>query len=139
MKDAYTTAFYDVVKETQSTSGYELPQHLEAYIVMLLSDFVERTDFLPEKSFAEAFLSVQRVGQAKELGDVCLFVSGVFPTYKKRFGLSRKYFQDIGASSYERCSIMNEDLFIQLATHFNFLSEFIEISCSRKDLRNLLF
>ena len=37
MKDAYTNAFYGIIRETQDKHGYELPEHLEAYIVMLLA------------------------------------------------------------------------------------------------------
>ena len=54
MKDVYVDAFRGVVKETQNTTGYELPEHLEAYIVMLLANYVERPDFLPEHGFANA-------------------------------------------------------------------------------------
>ena len=51
--DNYFNAFYDIVKETQETSGYNLPVDLESYIVMLLSHHIDKPDWLPEKSFAE--------------------------------------------------------------------------------------
>ena len=79
MKDAYYSAFYDVVKNTQSSTGYDLPHHIEAYIVMLLTDFVDRDDIPPDLTFTEMFLTIKSSHQAKELGDTCLFVSGVFP------------------------------------------------------------
>ena len=50
MNDAYRVAFYDVVKETQAKTGYELPEHLEAYVVMLLAYYIDRPEYLPEKS-----------------------------------------------------------------------------------------
>ena len=134
MKDAYTTAFYDVVKETQSNTGHELPQHIEAYIVMLLSDFVDRNDIPPDSTFAEMFLSIKDASQAKQLGDTCLFVSGAFPTYKKHQGINRRYFQDIGSTSYEMASNMNTELFPVLARHFVFLSEFIELTVNSSKL-----
>lgn len=134
MKDAYTTAFYDVVKDTQATSGLELPHHIEAYIVMLLSDFVDRNDIPPESSFAEMFLTIRNRHQAKALGDTCLFVSGAFPELKKRHGINRRYYQDIGSTSYEMASDMNIDLFPTLARHFVFLSEFIEITVNSPKL-----
>lgn len=142
MKDAYRLAFYDVVKETQADTGYELPEHLEAYVVMLLAHHVDRIEFLPEKSFAEAYLSLRRpVGlNAKELGDTCLFVTGLFPTYGSKHGLKRKYFQDIGIGSYEKVAeVMHNELFAQLATHFNFLSDFIEVvtHSTRHETNNL--
>jgi len=128
MKDAYRTVFYDAVKETQSNTGYELPEHLEAYVVMLLAHFVDRPNFLPEESFAQAYLSLSRPAtiSAKELGDTCLFVTGMFPNYGTRHGLKRSYFQDIGVGSYCMVAeVMHYDLFNDLSKHFNFLSNFI--------------
>ena len=135
MKDAYRIAFYDVVKETQAKTGYDLPEHLEAYVVMLLAYNVDRPDFLPEDSFAQAYLRLERPGNlsAKELGDTCLFVTGVFPTYGRKHGLNRRYYQDIGIGSYELVAeSMNYDLFKELANHFHFLSDFIEITTASK-------
>jgi hypothetical protein len=143
MNDAYRVAFYDVVQETKAKTGYELPENLEAYVVMLLSHFVDRPDYLPEKSFAEAYLRLTRPAglTAKELGDTCLFVSGVFPTYGRKHGLNRRYFQGIGIGSYEMVAeVMHPDLFTQLAIHFHFLSDFIEVTTnSTKHLQNNLF
>jgi hypothetical protein len=140
MKDAYTTAFYDVVKETQVTSGMELPHHVEAYIVMLLSDFVDRNDIPPDTTFAEMFLTLRNSRQAKQLGDTCLFVAGAFPTLKAKHGINRRYYQDIGSTSYEMASDMNANLFPVLARHFVFLSEFIEVTVNSSKLtHNNLF
>lgn len=130
MKDAYRTAFFDVVKETQASTGYELPEQLEAYVVMLLAHFVDRPDYLPEKSFAEAYLKLKRPASmtAKELGDTCLFVTGVFPSYGSKHGIKRQYYQEIGKSSYEMVAeVMHPELFKQLSAHFVFLSDFIDI------------
>jgi len=143
MNDAYRVAFYDVVKETQATSGYNLPEHLEAYVVMLLAHHIDRPDFLPEDSFAQAYLKLNRPADytAKELGDTCLFVTGVFPTYGSKHGINRRYYQDIGIGSYEMVAeVMHKDLFSQLATHFDFLSNFIEITThSAKQKHSNLF
>src|SRR5210317_438068 len=133
MEDAYRVAFYDVVKETQAKTGYDLPENLEAYVVMLLAHNIDRPDFLPEDSFAHAYLKLSRPADysAKELGDTCLFVTGVFPAYGSKHGINRKYYQDIGSSSYEIVSeVLNPDLFIPLSKHFAFVSDFIEITIS---------
>jgi len=131
MNDAYRIAFYDVVKETQAETGYELPEHLEAYVVMLLAHHVDRPDYLPKDSFAEAYLRLTNPCDytAKELGDACLFVTGVFPTYGRKHGLNRRYYQNIGIGSYEKVAeVFHTDLFVELATHFDFLSDFIEVT-----------
>ena len=59
MDDSYASAFYDIVKETQSKTGYELPIDVESYVVMLLASFIKRPDFLPEKSFAQCYLTLK--------------------------------------------------------------------------------
>jgi len=125
MQDAYTSAFYGVVKDTQKQTGYELPHYLEAYIVMLLATYVKNPNFEPNNSFAESYLQIDSVRDAKKLGDTCLFVSGVFPSYGERKGLSRKYYKDIGRSSY---ASMRGEIFVELTTHFDLLSNFIELS-----------
>jgi len=142
MKDVYRVAFYDVVKEAQADTGYELPENIEAYVVMLLAHNLDRPDCFPEKSFAEAYFKLKRPADlsAKELGDTCLFVTGVFPTYGQKHGLNRRYFQDIGIGSYEMVAeVMHPDLFTQLATHFHFLSDFIEVTTNSNKLTHKIF
>lgn len=139
MNDAYRTALFDVVKETSVKRGYDLPEPVEAYVVMLLADHVDKPNFLPD-TFAEAFLTIKSTKDAKELGDTCLFVAGVFPTIGERKGLKRRYYQDIGSTSYEMVAeAMNPQLFTLLATHFNFLSDFIEVTVhsSKHGMNNL--
>jgi hypothetical protein len=140
MNDAYTSALFDVVKETSASRGYDLPEPIEAYVVMLLSNFVDKPDFLPE-TFAQSFLAIKTTNQAKELGDTCLFVAGVFPSMGERKGLKRRYYQDIGSTSYEMvASDIHPELFNTLATHFDFLSNFIEVTVNTsKHLPNNLF
>lgn len=140
MNDAYKTALFDVVKETSVKRGFDLPEQIEAYIVMLLADHVDKPHFLPD-TFAEAFLSIKHPKEAKELGDTCLFVAGVFPTIGERKGLKRRYYQDIGSTSYEMVAeVMHPELFTPLATHFEFLSNFIEVTVNSSKLpRNNLF
>lgn len=141
MKDIYFSAFHQVVQDTQKANGYELPQNLEAYLVMLLSQFVDRPNFTPEESFAEAYLKLSRYRSmdAKELGDICLFVTGVFPTFGNRKGLSITYYRGIGKSSYEIAStMMNRELFVDLSNHFDFLSDFINLTVNDKKIKPLI-
>jgi hypothetical protein len=139
MNDAYRTALFDVVKETSATRGYDLPEPIEAYVVMLLANHVDKPNFLPE-TFASTFLTIKTPSEAKQLGDTCLFVAGVFPSIGERKGLKRRYYQDIGSTSYEMASEMNNELFPTLAKHFNFLSEFIEVTVhSSKHVQSILY
>lgn len=140
MNDAYCTALFDVVKETSIKHGYDLPEPIEAYIVMLLASHVDKKDFLPD-TFAEAFLAIKHPRDAKTLGDTCLFVAGVFPNIGERKGLKRRYYQDIGSTSYIMVAeAMHPELFTPLAKHFEFLSNFIELTVnSSKQMHSSLF
>jgi hypothetical protein len=134
MKTEYTNAFFDVVRETKETHGYDLPVELESYIVFLLASYLDRPNFLPESSFAEVYLKLERpyTQNAKQLGDACLFVTGVFPTYGARKGLDITYYSNIGKSSYSMASeYLNINLFDNLSTHFDVLREFIDISINK--------
>ena len=127
MKDEYTSAFYDVVREAQHTTGFDLPTEIEAYVVMLLADKIDKPNFLPATSFAEEFLKLKNPYRhtAKELGDTCLFVTSVFPEY----GIGVRYYSDIGISSYTLVQQgLNAELFKTLADRFDFLRDFITIS-----------
>jgi len=133
--DYYTNAFYSVVKETQDTTGLTLPHHIEAYVVMLLASKVDQPDFLPKGTFGETYMKSLN---PKELGDTCLFVTGVFPEYGKKHGLKKKYYQDIGIGSYSvAADYMNGELFGTLATHFAFLAEFIEVTVRNPNTPNV--
>ena len=141
--DDYFNAFYNIVKETQESSGYVLPEDIESYIVMLLSHHIDKPNWMPDKSFAEVYLTLSETGAkrltAKELGDACLFLTGVFPKYTLQRN-SKKYYQDIGSSSYDVVhDLIPGSVFKQLSTHFIFLSDFIEftISNSKDDIYNI--
>ena len=131
MHDAYVSAFYDVVKETQYSTGYELPVELESYVVMLLATHIDKNNFLPKTSFAEYYLRLTERDRysSKELGDTCLFVRGVFPNRGRRYGLDKSYYSKIGKSCYENAGeFLHPELFGQLALHFDFLGDFIELT-----------
>ena len=136
MHDAYVSAFYDVVKETQYSTGYELPIELESYVVMLLATHIDKNDFLPKTSFAEYYLKLKDYNRysSKELGDTCLFVRGVFPNKGKRYGIDKYYYSKLGRSCYENAgAVLHPELFGQLALHFDFLGDFIELTVTPKD------
>ena len=74
-------------------------------------------------------LQEQKKYDAKTLGDTCLFVRGVFPNYGKAYGIQKRYYSQIGKSSYEIVSeVLHPELFGKLAYHFDFLGDFIEMS-----------
>ena len=133
MKDEYTSAFYDIVKEASETTGYQLPIEIESYVVMLLADKIDKPNFLPEQTFAEELLALKQPYRltAKELGDACLFVTGVFPEY----GISIEYYSNIGKSSYSIATTnLHTELFDSLSTNFDFIRKFINLSIKPNNL-----
>ena len=82
MKDEYTSAFHDIVKDASETTGYQLPLEIESYVVMLLADKIDQPNFLPKTTFAQELFGIQNNRlKGKELGDSALFLTGVFPEY----------------------------------------------------------
>jgi len=141
MKTEYTNAFYDIVCEAKETHGYELPVDLESYVVFLLASHIERPDFLPQSTFAEAYLKLKRpyTQNAKQLGDTCLFVTGVFPSYGQDKGLDITYYSNIGKSSYSMAKeYLNIDLFESLSTHFDLLRTVIDTSINKHKTPTIL-
>jgi hypothetical protein len=136
MKEEYIKAFYGVVRDTSNSRGYELPIELESYVVFLLAEHIDKPDFLPETTFAETFLKLKKpyTQSAKELGDTCLFLTGVFPEYGARKGLDVIYYSNIGKSSYSMAkNYLNLDLFDNLSKHFDFLRHFIDMAINKQN------
>ena len=134
MRDEYTSAFYKVVKQTQSRYGYDLPFDIEVYVVMLLASHVDKKDFLPQDSFAESYMKLKGI-KAKELGDTCLFTVGVFPEYGSRHGIPSEYFSNIGKNSYHLAKDqLDQDLFDTLSVHFDYLKNFINVCVHKQQV-----
>ncbi|MBC8550111.1 MAG: hypothetical protein H8D23_10700 [Candidatus Brocadiales bacterium] len=137
MQDEYVNIFYELVKEAIKSSGCELPYEVEAYIAILLGTHLAKPSFLPQTSFAETYLELQKRNfrSAKELADTCLFVTGVFPNFGSNKGLDIEYYSSIGKSSYISASNgLNKDLFSIISARFDFLREIIEITTTPSPL-----
>ena len=134
MRDEYFVPMNEIVLNTQTETGYELPEDVTVYVSALLSSFIDKPDFLPERSFSEAYYKLQHKSstEAKELGDTCLFLSGVFSGYGKRYGLNKGYYKEIGSSSYYIASYKKNNLvFSMLSKNFDFVADFITL-CTNK-------
>ena len=129
MSDEYISAFQNLINQTKEVYGYELPFPLEQYVVTLLANHVDRPNWMPEDSFIETYARIKNSRDAKQLGDECLFLCGVFPDYGRRKGLDIEYYGSIGSTSYIRASqALNMMLFESLSIHFRFLSHVINLT-----------
>ena len=129
--DAYINVFRECIVDTTRQTGYYLPEEFEAYLAILLGSFLDKPDFLPEHSFAKAYMSVHENKNmtAKQLADVCLFVVGVFPNIGSKHNISHNYYKNIGISSYDIVSKdFNSNLFGMLRDHFDLATRIISIS-----------
>ena len=122
MQDAYVQAFVELATSARETTGIELPAHIEHYVVCLLAVHVDRHDFLPTHSFAHSLLTIKRSGDAKTLGDTCLFVTSVFPEY----GVNEQYYTDIGRSAYNAIDL---EMFQTISVHFDTVKTFTRAAC----------
>jgi hypothetical protein len=138
MKDVYVRAFYDLIKTRCSETGAELPEPIEHYCVFLLAERVEKTDIIPEPSFAERYLTLYQTPRPEDIrqfADDCLFFVSVLPEYGKRRGLNMDYYATLGISSYYAYSdLVQEDLYTVLGNKFYFLQKFLESTIKNKPL-----
>ena len=133
VEDSYFVAFRTVVKETQEKHGFELPVDLETYITFLLADRIDAYEIVPKRTFMESYLRIKDPRSAKDLGDTCLFLTGVFPEYGNRYGFTIDYYSSIGKDSYSNASYhLNRELFFKLSRHFEFLRNFITLATRDK-------
>ena len=72
MDDHYLQVFRSLVRDTRESYGYQLPNFVEQYVVMLLADHIDRPDWMPTNSFVEAYMLIKNSRDAKLLGDECL-------------------------------------------------------------------
>ena len=124
MQDAYVQVFADCVAHTRLQTGIELPKHIEQYVVALLAHHIDRPDFLPKQTFAELILTLDSKKNAKYIGDTCLFLTGVFPTY----GVNKRYYRDIGCTAY---STIELELFQTIVHSFDTIQTLIDYTVNR--------
>jgi hypothetical protein len=124
MQDSYVQVFASCVEHTRKQTGIELPAHIEHYAVALLAHHIDRPDFLPTQTFAELILTLDSKRNAKYIGDTCLFISGVFPSY----GVNPRYYADIGRTAY---TSIDYQLFRDLVLAFDTVSTLIDYTVNK--------
>ena len=113
MKDVYFQKFSVVLDEV---SQGRLPPPIHSYMASLLADHVEKTDFFSEP-VALRYMSIKGSMTAKELGDNCLVIAGIFPGFR---GMSDNYYVNIGAGSYSAAAAYTgSQIFKALACDFD--------------------
>jgi hypothetical protein len=96
MKDVYYEKFLEVLEDTWKRNDYYLPLEMRSYTASLLAAHVDKTNFFSEP-FGLRYMDIQTSTNAKELGDNCLVIAGIFPGYRS---MPDRYYIEIGVGSY---------------------------------------
>jgi hypothetical protein len=138
VKDIYVRTFYTLIKEREQETGFTMPEPVEHYCVFLLAERVEKTELIPDPSFAEKYLqlySAKDHTEIKHFADDCLFFTSILPDYGKRRGLNMDYYATLGISSYYAYGdLVNESLYTHLGNYFYHLQKFLESTIKNRPL-----
>lgn len=121
---------YNHVHTHSQNIGFDMPLLLEHYLVDLLTDRLNKTEIIPEPSFAERYLKLYqetRLSEFKDYADSALFFVSVMPDYGRRRGLNMDYYATLGISTYYTLGDLAEDpRYTQLGNWFYHLQKFLE-------------
>lgn len=134
--------FYDHLTEHSSRTGFTAPAMLLVYLAELLADRLDRTDIIPEPSFAERYLklySCHRLSEFKDYADSALFFVSLMPEYGRKRGLDISYYSSLGISVYYTLGDLSRDSrFIQLGNWFYYLQKFLNSAITSQSKLDLL-
>jgi hypothetical protein len=119
--------WHALIKEASHTSGIDLNENLESYLVFLLMDHCRSTEITTKPlalDFLENIRCSKRESQQilREVGDKCLIFSGLFPKIASRKSVGISYYVKLGQSAYGSLSGSYHNhlalLFSELCEHF---------------------
>lgn len=104
--------------------GWQLPHQCLLYMTQVLSDHMNKPDWQPQPSYAEAFMRVNTVLGYNALANECWFARAVFPTLLSRRGLNASYFVQMGQTCFDQVySRSGNEIAATMRDHFEFLAE----------------
>lgn len=134
--------WYSLLSETEAKCQLELGQELESYLVYLLLRFMNKSE-LYESSLALDFLRALQTHNSlrsmflRDVGDKCLIISGLYPGFTVKRGLSEDYFKNLGINAYYHAAKNQESP--KLAELYTLVySNFTELQLILANLRNIL-
>jgi len=103
--------WHALINEAQLAAHRELSEDLESYLVFLLMRFVEKPQIAATIFAVEYIESLLKQGhdrkdKLRDVGDLCLLYSSLFPQRAKRKRVNKTYFIDLGRSAYHHLSIL---------------------------------
>jgi len=114
--------FQQLVEDHSEAVGFAAPQSLRDYLALILAERFDRPGFIPEPTFAEAYLrlySAYRPGVYREFADSTLVFCSLLPEYGQRRGISRDYYASLAISTYYTLAdLAHDDRYTQLGNWF---------------------
>jgi hypothetical protein len=139
--DLWRETFSPMIADTCSSSGLDLPMYVKTYIVELMGYWAERTDFTPDPSFAERFMTLKYADEYKTFADQCLFCVALFPELGQRRGIPTSYYAGLGSSAYMTLVSykVNVKMFTTLSLGFDVCARVITATVRNNRVEPLLF
>lgn len=131
--------FHKLLTECLERQGWLLPKPTADYATQILVDKLDKNPWIPEPSYAEAYMTINTPLALVALGDTCWFTRAVFPELGERRGVNSSYYVDLGTSCYARArrQVSNPTL-CQMEQHFEFLAEVAHTAIwSKGDFRSM--
>ncbi len=100
-----TAQWHALVSEAEAAAARTLDETLESYLVFLLMRFVARPDLAGRTLAVEYLRGSAAQGQLQEaqlrdVGDLCLLLSGMYPQHAERRRVRVSYYVDLGRGAY---------------------------------------
>jgi hypothetical protein len=113
----------EVVHEAEAACKTTLQHELEAYLVFLLSRYINKPEIAKKAMAIELMQSLQSGSKTRDLalqgvGDTCLLFSGLFPGIAEKRLVKISYFVSLGQGAYHSISKKSNDLYDLLARQF---------------------
>lgn len=116
--------FGRLIKDCLEHQGWDWPKPVFDYTVQILTDKLDKNPWDPQPSYAEQYMTVRTLEQARLLGDTCFFARAVFPDYMQPRGISARYFVELGQGCYERVLREHEvPVLREFSKNFEYLAE----------------
>ena len=114
--------FRELVHEHSQRVGWLAPELLLDYLAQILAERLDRPDFIPQPTFAEAYLKLYsryQPGVYREFADSTLIFCSLLPDYGQRRGLNMDYYATLGISTYYSLGdLAHDSRFTQLGNWF---------------------
>lgn len=130
-----TSQWQSLVQEAQQATQHRLDETLESYLVFLLIRFTQRSDIAQRIVAIDYLTGLTESGhlrseKLRDVGDLCLLTSGLFPQRAQKRRVKISYFVDIGRSAYHELGHTvthgASDLYISLSEDFVSLMDILQ-------------